>query len=111
MMAEINLEDLLGKMLNAAMNSFQDKWPKTREYGKSEFEKIGKTILFIQKEVIAGRMSEEKAKLHMNIQINSAKMVLLTIEGLETLAVESAINEALAVVKDTVNTSLGFVLI
>jgi hypothetical protein len=37
--------------------------------------------------------------------------VLLTVEGLGLLAVEQAINAALRVVKDTVNTALGFVLV
>ena len=37
--------------------------------------------------------------------------VLLTIEGLGIVAVQNAINAALSVVKDTVNTAIGFTLL
>jgi hypothetical protein len=38
-------------------------------------------------------------------------MVLLAIQGLGLLSVEAAINAALNVVKNTVNTAVGFALI
>jgi hypothetical protein len=38
-------------------------------------------------------------------------MVLLTLEGLGLLAVEAAINAALKVVSDTVNSAIGFALL
>jgi len=110
-MVEINLSELLTNMLSAAKDSLKDKWPEAEGYAKTEFKKIGESILFIQKEVAAGRMSQEKAKLHMDIQKNSTKMVLLTLEGLGILAVEAAINAALAVIKDTVNSALRFSLL
>lgn len=110
-MVEINLSELLTNMLNAAKGSLEDKWPEAKGYAESEFKKIGESILFIQKEAAAGRMSQEKAKLHMDIQKNSTKMVLLTLDGLGILAVEAAINAALAVIKDTVNPALRFALL
>jgi len=36
---------------------------------------------------------------------------MLTLEGMGLLLVEAAINSALAVVKDTVNRAVGFVLV
>ena len=56
-------------------------------------------------------MSDEKAKLHLDIQKNASKMIMLTLEGLGIVAVEAAINAALKIIKDTVNTALGFTLI
>ena len=47
----------------------------------------------------------------MEIQKNASRTVLLTIEGLGLLAVEAAINAALNVVKDAVNTGIGFTLL
>jgi hypothetical protein len=110
-MTDIDLSDLVANMLSAAGDSLKDKWPESKDYAESEFKKIGETIIFISQEVLAGRMSEEKAKLHLEMQKKSSKMVLLTLEGLGLLAVEAAINAALKVVSDTVNSAIGFALL
>ena len=110
-MADINVSELVKNMLKAAEGAFKEKWPDAKYYAESEFKKIGESIVFIQKEVLAGRMTEDRARLHMEIQKNAVRMVLLTIEGLGILAVEAAINAALAVLKETVNTALDFALL
>ena len=110
-MPNIDLSELLDNMLNAAKGELKDKWPEAKEFAESELKKIGESILFIQKEVIAKRMSQEKAKLHLDMQKNASKTILLTLEGLGILAVEAAINAALQVVKKTVNSAIGFSLI
>lgn len=110
-MAAINVSELLGKMSAAAGGVLKEKWPAAEAYADEEFRKLAGTLLFIQTEVLAGRMSEKKARLHLDIQRNSARTVLLTLEGLGLIAVEEAINAALAVVRDTVNTAVGFVLV
>lgn len=110
-MADINVSELVKNMLKAAEGALKEKWPDAKYYAESEFKKIGESIVFIQKEVLAGRMTEDRARLHMEIQKNAVRMVLLTIEGLGILAVEAAINAALAVLKETVNTALDFALL
>lgn len=110
-MTEINVPELVKQMLEAAQGALDNKWPEAREYAASEFQKIGDSIVFIQKEVKAHRMTEDRARMHLEIQKNAGRMVLLTLEGLGILAVEAAINAALAVVKETVNTALDFVLL
>ena len=110
-MANINVSELVKKMLGAAQEELKGKWPDAKNYAQAEFRKIGESIAFIQKEVLAGRMTEDRARLHLEVQKNAARMVLLCIEGLGILAVEAAINAALAVVKDAVNTALGFALL
>jgi hypothetical protein len=67
-MTDIDLSDLVANMLSAAGDSLKDKWPESKDYAESEFKKIGETIIFISQEVLAGRMSEEKAKLHLEMQ-------------------------------------------
>lgn len=110
-MTDIDLSVLVANMLSAAGDSLKDKWPESKDYAESEFKKIGETILFINQEVLAGRMSEDKAKIHLEMQKNSSKMVLLTLEGQGLLAVEAAINAAFQVVSDTVNSAIGFALL
>lgn len=110
-MSKINVSVLVKQMLTAAQGVLAKKWPEAKDYAESEYKKIGEAILFIEKQTVLGAMSKEKAKLHLEIQKNASRAVLLTLEGLGILTAEAAINAALGAIKDTVNTALGFKLI
>jgi hypothetical protein len=110
-MASIDVQQLVTDMLKAAQGVLVQRWPQVKEYAEREFKKIGEAIASIEAQRALNQMSEEKARLHLEMQKNAAKTVLLTIEGLGSLAVEAAINAALDVVKTTVNSALGFALI
>ena len=107
----LNVSQLGRDILAAFKGSLINKWPDIQEYGKAEAEKLARTLVMIETLKISGRINEEQAALHLQIQKNATRTVLLTLEGLGILAVEAAINEALKVIKDTVNTAVGFVLI
>ena len=110
-MASIDLSKLVSDMQNAAKDVFGKRWLEAKDYAETAFNQIGEAILFIEKQRVLGKMSDEKAKLHLDIQKNASKMIMLTLEGLGIVAVEAAINAALKIIKDTVNTALGFTLI
>ncbi len=80
-------------------------------FAKTEFTKIAQTIVAIGEQVSIGQINEQQAGLLLQMQTSASRNVLLTLEGLALLAVEEAINAALAVVKTAVNTALGFSLI
>lgn len=104
--------DKLGTEIAAAIKGvFSDEWPEIREYAQAEANKLAQTLAMIEALKAAGKINEQQAELHLQIQKNAMRSVLLTLEGLGMLAVENAINAALLVVKDTVNTALGFRLI
>ena len=102
---------LAGNMLGAFKTQLVDKWPEIKTYGESEMKKLAQTLVMIEQLKLSGEITAEQAKLHLQIQKNAVRVVMLTIEGLGLLAVETAINSALGVVKSAVNTALGFVLI
>ncbi len=110
-MADIDLSELLPKMLEAAKGVLKKKWPDAKGYAESEFRKLQETVQFIEGEVLAGRMTEERARQHFAMQKRTAIQVLLAIKGLGQLAAEAAINAALDVVKDVINKAVGFALI
>ena len=110
-MASIDVEDLSQKMVQAASGVLSAHWGAAKSYAEVELGKIATAIEFIGGEVLAGRMTPARAQLHIEMQKNAATTVLLTVHGLNLLAVEGAINAALGVVKDTVNTALGFALL
>lgn len=107
----INAGELVGNMLAAMQGVLSEKWPEIKEYGESEAKKMAQSFVMIQTLKAAGEIDEEEASLHFSIQKNASRTVLLAIEGLGVLAVEQALNAALDVVKDTVNTAVGFTLI
>lgn len=107
----INVSDLLQKMLQAASSSLGDKWPAIRDFGETEFKNLSETLALIVRLKAEGKITEEQATLHLQIQKNTTRMVLLTAEGLALIAVEAAVNAALNVVKETVNTAIGFALL
>lgn len=109
-MSSINGDQLVASMMQAAQEVFARRWPDAQDYVESELKKIVETITFIESQVARNLMSDEKARLHIEMQ-KSAAIVMLTVKGLGILAVEDAINAALDVVRSTVNTALGFVLL
>jgi len=110
-MAEIDTKKLVKDMLEAAAAPLRRAWPEVRDYAEAEFRKLADTMTTVQKLEQSGQITKKRAKLHLEIQKNAMRTVLLTIEGLGILAVEKAINAALRVVRDTVNSALGWSLL
>lgn len=107
----LNISALIPDMLNAAAGVLKDKWPEAKEYTESEFKKLEESLALVSRLYAAGEITQKRAKLHIEFQKSSMRNVLLTIEGLGILAVEQAINAALKVIRDTVNTAIGFSLL
>jgi len=107
----IDVNDLLGKMLGAAKGVLSEKWPEIRDYAETELKGIAEGIALIERLHLSQSITDEQARLLLDMKKNTAKIVLLSIEGLGLLAVEQAINAALNVVKETVNRALKFALL
>jgi hypothetical protein len=107
----LKVSDLSKSMLLAFKGSLEESWPEIKDYAKAETKKLAQSIVDIEKMHLAGTIDKDTAKALLDINKNSTKMVLLTVEGIGIIAVEKAINSALKVLKDSVNSALGFVLI
>ncbi len=110
-MPSLNVSELAQQMLAAATGILTGKAPGVLDYAKTEFEKIGNQCVLIGEQYAQGQLTEEGAQALLQMQINSSKILLLTLEGLSLLVVEAAINAALQVAKTAVNTALGVALI
>ena len=102
------LADQLRGVLKTELRTY---WPEIKEYAKAESAKLAQTLVMIETLRTVGKLSDQQAELHLQIQKNAMRSVLLTVEGLGLLAVEHAINTALALVKDQVNAAVGFALL
>ncbi|UCC71430.1 MAG: hypothetical protein JSV86_13670 [Gemmatimonadota bacterium] len=107
----IKVSSLAKEMFEASRTVLEDSWPEIKDYAKAEFKKIAESMAMIARLRAAGKLTQKKARLHLEIQKNASRMVLLTVEGLGIIAVERAINAALGAVRDTVNTAVGFRLV
>tara|TARA_R100000306_G_scaffold12158_2_gene14267 strand:- start:418 stop:750 length:333 start_codon:yes stop_codon:yes gene_type:complete len=110
-MATIDVPEVFQKMLTAAKGVVEANWDDVKPYAEQEFKNLSENLQLIIRLRAENKITEEQARLYLDIHKSTVKIVLLTIEGLRILTVEEAINAALKVVKDTVNTAIGFVLI
>ena len=107
----LNVSELLKAMLEAAKGELEDAWPEIKEYAETEFRNLAQTMVMIERLHVENKITNKQGKLLLDIQKNTTRMVILTIEGLGIIAVERAINSALKAVKGTVNTAIGWVLL
>ncbi len=103
--------DILKPMLAAAERSLAEDWAKARDYSGPEFKRLAASLVDITKLVAAGKVNQRQAKALLQIHRNTTQTVLLTVEGLGVIAVQDAINAALATARDTINTAVGFRLV
>lgn len=107
----LNASQLGKDILGSLKTTLSNKWPEIKEYAGAEAKKLAQTLVMIEGLKISRKINEEQALLHLEIQRNATRTVLLTVEGLGILAVEAAINAALGVIKQSVNTAIGFALL
>lgn len=110
-MAKIDFSKLIQDMLDAAKGKLTNHWSEAKPYAEKEIKSFAETIKLVTELKVQGKISEEQAKLYIDIQKSSMRIVLLTIEGLGILAVEAAINAALDIIRSTVNTALNWTVL
>jgi hypothetical protein len=107
----LNVGELGKEMLGAVKGSLSESWPGIKDFAEVEVKKLAQGIVSIEKMYLQGKIDKKTSKLLLNIHKNAMQTVLLTVEGMGIIAVEKAINAALKVAKDGVNSALGFALI
>jgi hypothetical protein len=107
----IDISKLAEDMLNAAKGPLTKHWPDIMDNAETETKKIAESIAVIERMKLSGKITEEKARLQLDIQKNATRTVLLAVEGISMVSAEQAINAALNVVRDTVNKAIGWTLL
>lgn len=110
-MATIDFKKLTQAMLNAAKGPLSTHWKEAKPYAEKEVKSFAENIRLIAHLKADGKINEQQAKLYIDIQKSAMRVVLLTIEGLGILAVETAINAAIEAVKSTANTAIGWTIL
>jgi hypothetical protein len=104
-------KDMKAALIGPLREALKEKDPDIKSYAESEAKKLAETMAMIEKLIKKNKITQEEAKLHLEIQRNATRTVLMTVEGLGVIAVELAIQAALDVVKKAVNAATKFGLI
>lgn len=107
----LNSRVLLRDMVAAARGVLADDWPELKEIAEAELKGVIAGFKAIERMRRAGKISQRQAKQLFQVKRNTAEIVLFSLEGVGRITAEKALNAAFKVVRDSVNTSLGFVLI
>lgn len=103
--------ELARAMIGAAKASLARNWKQVRDYAEPEFRRLAASLVSIVQLAAEGKLSKREAEALLTIHRNTTRTVMLTVEGMGLLAVEGAINAALAAVAEAVNGALPFKLL
>lgn len=105
----LDASNLSTRVTEAAGVAFGAQWPQVQRFAVQEFSLLTARIVEIERLVISG-LDQELARLLFRMQQNVAIQIIAGLTTLTLLAVEAAINAALAVIREAVSSALGFVL-
>ena len=107
----LDTDKLGAEMIAAAAAVFKGKWPEIEDYAETEFQGFAQALARISARYATGKLNQQNAQAMVRAQVKSMEIVFLAVEGLGILMVESAINAAIAVVRQSVNDVVGFALL
>ncbi|MGA2445815.1 MAG: hypothetical protein ABSG50_10360 [Opitutaceae bacterium] len=102
--------NLGANMANAASGALVAGGKAAMDYATHEFQQFAEDVDHIQDMLAAGTISPQDAQYYVNLQKMSMQSVLLTIQGLGVLAVQSAITAALGVLSTAIGAALKVAL-
>jgi hypothetical protein len=107
-MAKLNFTTIFGEMVAAARTTLEENWPTVSDIASSSFKTLAQALVDIEQMKNEGSISDEQAKLLLNMHKNTAKIVLLSVKVIDLVKAEAVINAALNAIKIPVNAALGF---
>ena len=111
MTSKFDMQDLLESMVAAARKVFNTSWLEVKPFAEMEFRHFTDNLNLIAELHDSGKITDEQARMQLNIQQDAARSVLLSIRGVRKVMAENAINAALSVIRAPVNKALGWALL
>lgn len=105
------VRSLLSDMIEAAQKILTENWTAAGPFIETESKHILDSIATIAKLKETGKINEDQARLHMDIQRETFLSLLLTIKGIRRVQAENAVNASLSVIRAAVNRFLGWSLL
>lgn len=103
--------DIRGKILNELRKESSNSFSSIKESTITDFEEVAQDAARIIELYTTGNASKEFLKDQFNVLRVRIIAILATIEILSQSALERVLNGVLTVIRDTINTKIGFQLI
>lgn len=107
----IDIKELASEMLSASKDVLKKEWKQVAPIAEIHIKTIIHNLEQIAELKLNKKITEEQAKLHLTIQKESFKTILLSFEGIGIITAEKAINAALNVIRTSVNRTIGWRLL
>ena len=108
---KIDIPEILKSMSEASKKILKSNWKKVRPMAELQLKSILHNLEQIAELKLKGKITEEQARLHIKIQKESIRTILMSFEGIGIVAAEKAINESLDVAKNSINKYIGWKLL
>lgn len=110
-MPEVNWDDVLDKMIEAAKNVLGANWSAATGTLKPVFESLAKAAADIEAQKIAGTITAEDARDDIAIVKDSLSEAADALKGQGLIAAEEAVNAAIGILGPVLKTATGWTLL
>jgi hypothetical protein len=109
-MSNIDVAGVAGEAAQKMIQVLSGAGKNVAGYAQAEAKKLATSAAEIAALRASGQITDEEARLHLDIQKHASRAVLMAIEGISIIAAEEAINAALSVIGGAIKTATGLSL-
>jgi hypothetical protein len=109
-MSNINVDAVAGEAAQKIIQVLSGAGKNVAGYAQAEAKKLATSAAEIAALRASGQITDEEARLHLDIQKHASRAVLMAIQGISILAAEEAINAALTIIGTALNKATGLSL-
>ena len=109
-MSNIDVEAVAGEAAQKMIQVLSGAGKNVAGYAQAEAKKLATSAAEIAALRASGQITDEEARLHLDIQKHASRAVLMAIEGVSILGAEQAVNGALSVIGDAIRKATGLAL-
>ncbi len=110
-MPSLNVQALGQSMITQAATIGKDQWDIIREAATIELQGLAQRLVAITNAFLGGQITKSMAKRHLRTARSQVIATIAMLTSMVEAAAEKIINAVLTVVRDAVNTAIGFTLI
>lgn len=110
-MAEIDVKAIVKEMLGASATAIGPEFEATKALAEQQFTTLAQVLVQIQAAKLTGKMTEQEARILMDMQKKAVEAVLAASKGIGEFAAQKASAAAVRVIAKKVNEALGFDLL
>lgn len=107
----LDLEAISQSMLSEAAGTAKEAWVNIRQAATVEIQGLAQRLVSLTSAFLAGEITQTMAKRHLRQARLHVVATIAMLTSMVEAAVEKIINAALTVIRDVVNTAIGFKLI